>query len=168
MKFASRISRISVSQTMAVNEKALQMRAQGVDIVDFGAGEPDFPTPENIKQAGIRAIECNFTRYTPIGGTPDLRKAIVEQHARDFRIEFSTIRNASSMSAASTRSSTRSRRSWTMVMTSSFPRRTGFRLPISRATPEDERFSRTRSEAEGFRLTAELSGEISHSEDASC
>ena len=84
MKLASRISRISVSQTMAVNEKALQMRAQGVDIVDFGAGEPDFPTPENIKQAGSRAIECNFTRYTPIGGTPDLRKAIVEQHARIF------------------------------------------------------------------------------------
>ena len=88
MKLASRISRISVSQTMAVNEKALQMRAQGVEIVDFGAGEPDFPTPENIKQAGSRAIECNFTRYTPIGGTPDLRKAIVEQHARIFGSNF--------------------------------------------------------------------------------
>ena len=84
MKFAGRVSRISVSQTMAVNEKALQMRAQGIDIVDFGAGEPDFPTPENIKQAGIRAIESNFTRYTSIGGTPDLRKAIVEHHARIF------------------------------------------------------------------------------------
>jgi len=82
MKLADRVSRISVSQTMAVNEKALQMRAQGIDIVDFGAGEPDFPTPENIKQAGIRAIETNFTRYTSIGGTPDLRKAIVESHAR--------------------------------------------------------------------------------------
>jgi aspartate aminotransferase len=84
MKFAGRVSRISISQTMAVNEKALQMRAQGIDIVDFGAGEPDFPTPENIKQAGIRAIESNFTRYTSIGGTPDLRKAIVEHHARTF------------------------------------------------------------------------------------
>ena len=84
MKFSSRVSRISVSQTMAVNEKALQMRAQGLDIVDFGAGEPDFPTPENIKQAGIGAIESNFTRYTSIGGTPDLRKAIVEHHARIF------------------------------------------------------------------------------------
>jgi aspartate aminotransferase len=69
---------------MAVNEKALQMRAQGLDIVDFGAGEPDFPTPENIKRAGIGAIESNFTRYTSIGGTPDLRKAIVEHHARIF------------------------------------------------------------------------------------
>src|SRR5688572_21317064 len=88
MKFAARVSRISVSQTMAVNEKALQMRAQGIDIVDFGAGEPDFPTPENIKQAGIRAIESNFTRYTSIGGKPDLRKAIVEHHARIFGSRF--------------------------------------------------------------------------------
>jgi aspartate aminotransferase len=73
---------------MAVNEKALQMRAQGIDIVDFGAGEPDFPTPDNIKRAGVRAIESNFTRYTSIGGTPDLRKAIVEHHARTFGTKF--------------------------------------------------------------------------------
>jgi aspartate aminotransferase len=84
MKFASRVSRISVSQTMAVNEKALQMKAQGVDIVDFGAGEPDFPTPDNIKKAAVHAIEANFTRYTSIGGTPELRKTIVESHARLF------------------------------------------------------------------------------------
>ena len=84
MKFARRVSRISISQTMAVNEKALQMRAEGIDIVDFGAGEPDFPTPDNIKQAAVRAIEANFTRYTSIGGTPELRKAIVESHARLF------------------------------------------------------------------------------------
>jgi len=88
MKFASRVSRISVSQTMAVNEKALQMRSQGIDIVDFGAGEPDFATPENIKRAGIQAIESNFTRYTSIGGTPDLRRAIVEHHGRIFGSKF--------------------------------------------------------------------------------
>jgi aspartate aminotransferase len=82
MNFAKRVSRISVSQTMAVNEKALQMRAQGVDIVDFGAGEPDFPTPENIKRAAVDAIDANFTRYTSIGGTPELKKAIVESHSR--------------------------------------------------------------------------------------
>jgi aspartate aminotransferase len=84
MKFAERVSRISVSQTMAVNEKALQLKAQGIDIVDFGAGEPDFPTPENIKQAAVRAIDTNFTRYTSIGGTPELKKAIVESHAKLF------------------------------------------------------------------------------------
>src|SRR5206468_3642396 len=84
MKLAERISRISVSHSMAVNEKALQMRAQGIDIVDFGAGEPDFPRPENIKQAAVRAFDANFTRYTSIGGTPELRKADVESHARLF------------------------------------------------------------------------------------
>jgi aspartate aminotransferase len=88
MKLASRVSRISVSQTMAVNEKALQLRAQGADIVDFGAGEPDFPTPDNIKRAGVLAIESDFTRYTSIGGIPELRKAIVEHHARLFGSDF--------------------------------------------------------------------------------
>jgi aspartate aminotransferase len=73
---------------MMVAEKAIQLRDQGVDIVDFGAGEPDFPTPENIKQAGIRAIESNFTKYTAIGGTKELRNAIVEQHARDFASRY--------------------------------------------------------------------------------
>jgi len=84
MKLASRMSRIAVSGTMLVSEKTIQLRDKGVDVVDFGAGEPDFPTPENIRQAGIRAIESNFTRYTAIGGTKDLRLAIVDQHARDL------------------------------------------------------------------------------------
>src|SRR5437867_7685713 len=84
MKFATRISRISESQTMAVNEKSIQLREQGVDVVDFGAGEPDFPTPENVRQAGIRAIQAGFTKYTAIGGIKELRKAIVEKHARDL------------------------------------------------------------------------------------
>ena len=88
MKLAGRISRISVSQTMAVMEAAVKLREQGIDVVDFGPGEPDLPTPENIKQAGIKAIESNFTKYTPIGGIKDLRKAIVENHARDFGSKY--------------------------------------------------------------------------------
>jgi aspartate aminotransferase len=88
MKLAGRVSRIAISQTMAVNEKALQMRAEGIDIVDFGAGEPDFPTPDNVKRAAVAAIETNFTRYTSIGGTPELRKAIVESHGRLFGSKF--------------------------------------------------------------------------------
>src|SRR2546423_12391370 len=84
MKLASRISRISFSKTMAVMEAAVKLREQGIDVVDFGPGEPDFPTPENIKQAGIKAIQSDFTKYTPIGGIKDLRKAIVEKHNRDF------------------------------------------------------------------------------------
>src|SRR5262245_32648494 len=88
MKFSSRVSRIAVSQTMEVNEKALQMRERGIDIVDFGAGEPDFRTPDNIKKAAIQAIESNFTRYTAIGGTPELREAIVQSHSRLFGSKY--------------------------------------------------------------------------------
>src|SRR5262245_61360557 len=88
MKLAGRISRISVSQTMAVKEAAVKLREQGIDVGDFGPGEPDLPTPENIKQAGIKAIQGDFTKYTPIGGIKDLRKAIVEKHNRDFASRY--------------------------------------------------------------------------------
>ena len=88
MTLATRISRISVSKTMAVMEAATKLREQGIDVVDFGPGEPDFPTPENIKQAAIRAIESNFTKYTAIGGIKELKKAIVEKHARDFGSKY--------------------------------------------------------------------------------
>src|SRR5215813_1622227 len=84
MKLAKRISRISVSKTMAVMEAAIKLREQGIDVVDFGAGEPDFGTPDNIGQAAIRAIQDNFTKYTAIGGIKELKKAIVEKHAREF------------------------------------------------------------------------------------
>jgi aspartate aminotransferase len=69
---------------MAVMEAAIKLRDQGIDVVDFGPGEPDFPTPENVKQAGIRAIQDNFTKYTAIGGIKELKKAIVDKHAREF------------------------------------------------------------------------------------
>jgi aspartate aminotransferase len=81
---AERISSISVSSTMKVAQEADRLRAEGVDVVDFGAGEPDFPTPDNIKRAAIRALEENFTKYTPAGGTTELKKAICERHAQDF------------------------------------------------------------------------------------
>jgi aspartate aminotransferase len=84
MHFSERISRIKVSSTAAVVAKAEQLKATGAKLVDFGAGEPDFPTPQHIKQAAEQAIEANFTRYTPTGGTGDLRRAIVERHALDF------------------------------------------------------------------------------------
>src|SRR5438876_4258881 len=84
MNLATRISRISVSKTMAVMEAAIKLRDQGIDVVDFGPGEPDFPTPENVKQAGIRAIQADFTKYTAIGGIKELKKAIVDKHAREF------------------------------------------------------------------------------------
>jgi aspartate aminotransferase len=86
---AERISSISVSSTMKVSADAEKLRAQGVDVVDFGAGEPDFPTPDNIKQAAIRALEQNFTKYTPAGGTAELKAAVCQRHAQDFGTAYS-------------------------------------------------------------------------------
>jgi aspartate aminotransferase len=86
--FAGRIGRIEVSATMAVAAEAAKLRAQGVNLVDFGAGEPHFPTPRHIKDAAIAAIDANFTRYTVVPGIPDVRKAIVERHAADFGSDY--------------------------------------------------------------------------------
>jgi aspartate aminotransferase len=86
--FADRIGRIEVSATMAVAAEAAKLRAQGVNLVDFGAGEPHFPTPRHIKDAAISAIEANFTRYTVVPGIPDVRKAIVERHSADFGSDY--------------------------------------------------------------------------------
>jgi aspartate aminotransferase len=83
-----RISLISVSSTMKVAAEAERLRAEGVDIVDFGAGEPDFPTPQNIKQAAIRALDENFTKYTAVSGTADLKKAVCEYHAKNFGTDY--------------------------------------------------------------------------------
>ncbi len=88
MHFSQRIGRISVSATMKVGMEAEKLRASGVDVVDFGAGEPDFPTPENIKCAAVRAMEQNFTKYTAAGGTLELRKALCERHAQDFGTRY--------------------------------------------------------------------------------
>jgi aspartate aminotransferase len=87
-EIADRISLISVSSTMKVAADAEKLRSQGVDVVDFGAGEPDFPTPDNIKQAAVRAIEQNFTKYTGAGGTLELKQAVCERHAKDFGTDY--------------------------------------------------------------------------------
>jgi aspartate aminotransferase len=87
-RIAQRISSISVSSTMKVAADAERLRAQGVDVVDFGAGEPDFPTPDHIKRAGIRAIERNFTRYTPAAGTAELKQAVCDRHNGDFGTDY--------------------------------------------------------------------------------
>jgi aspartate aminotransferase len=82
--FSDRIGRIEISATMAVTAEAARLRAQGAKLVDFGAGEPHFPTPQHIKDAAIAAIQGNFTKYTVVSGIPELRQAIVERHATDF------------------------------------------------------------------------------------
>lgn len=83
-----RINRIEVSATMAITAEALKLKAQGMDLADFGAGEPHFSTPQHIKQAAIEAIEQNVTRYTAVAGTPEVRKAIVDRHAADFGTNY--------------------------------------------------------------------------------
>ena len=88
LELAERISTISVSSTMKVAADAEKLRSQGVDVVDFGAGEPDFPTPDNIKQAAIRALDQNFTKYTAAGGTAELKQAICERHKSDFGTDY--------------------------------------------------------------------------------
>jgi aspartate aminotransferase len=85
---SDRIGRIEVSATMAVTAEAAKLRAQGVQLADFGAGEPHFPTPRHIKDAAIAAIEANFTRYTVVAGIPELRRAIVQRHACDFGSDY--------------------------------------------------------------------------------
>ena len=83
-RLSQRICRIRVSATMQAAAEAARLRAQGVDVVDFGPGEPDYPTPAGIKAAAVRAIEQDFTRYTAAGGTEELREAICRRHAADF------------------------------------------------------------------------------------
>jgi aspartate aminotransferase len=89
LALAERMSLITVSSTMKVAADADRLRREGVDVVDFGAGEPDFPTPDNIKQAAIRALAENFTKYTPAGGTQELKEAICERHAADYGTSYS-------------------------------------------------------------------------------
>jgi len=88
LRLTERINRIEPSATLAVVNEADKLRQQGIDVVDFGAGEPHFATPQHIKEAAIVAIQSNFTRYTPVGGTSELRDAIVHRHAVDFDSDY--------------------------------------------------------------------------------
>lgn len=85
---ADRLSRIKPSPTIAVTSKARALKAAGRDVIGLGAGEPDFDTPENIRAAGIRAIENGQTRYTDVDGTPDLKKAICAKFARENDLTY--------------------------------------------------------------------------------
>ncbi|MBM3810025.1 MAG: pyridoxal phosphate-dependent aminotransferase [Acidimicrobiia bacterium] len=87
-ELAERLNTISVSSTVKVSAEAERLRREGVDVVDFGAGEPDFPTPDNIKQAAVKALDDNFTKYTAVGGVLELKKAICERHATDFGTSY--------------------------------------------------------------------------------
>ena len=89
MKLAKRMAMIKPSPTLAVDAKAKAMKAQGIDVIGFGVGEPDFDTPENIKEAAIKALKAGFTKYTPAGGTDELKAAVCDKFRRDNGIEYS-------------------------------------------------------------------------------
>lgn len=88
MQLTNRINRIQVSPTAVVISAAEQLKAKGVDVADFGPGEPDFPTPDHIKQAAIKAIDENRTKYTPTGGIMPLREAIPAWHKRELGSDY--------------------------------------------------------------------------------
>lgn len=90
MKVSKRAASVLPSATLAVTSRAKEMKAQGIDVIGFGAGEPDFDTPEYIKQAAIAALAAGNTKYTPASGTIELKKAISEKFKRDNNLSYST------------------------------------------------------------------------------
>lgn len=90
LQLSSRVQAIKPSPTLAVTNKAAELRAAGQDIIGLGAGEPDFDTPEHIKQAAIEAIQAGQTKYTAVDGTPALKKAIIAKYKRDNGLDYET------------------------------------------------------------------------------
>jgi aspartate aminotransferase len=85
---SDRARSLKPSPTLAINAKAKAMQAQGIQVISFGAGEPDFDTPENIKQAAKKALDQGFTKYTPVGGIDELKDAIINKFNRDSHITY--------------------------------------------------------------------------------
>ncbi|MEY3991132.1 MAG: hypothetical protein RI985_2213, partial [Chloroflexota bacterium] len=88
VRLSARLSRLTPSATTALSGKVAALKAQGINVISFGAGEPDFATPDAIKAAGIKAIETNQTKYTPIGGPAELRKAVAERVSADCGVTY--------------------------------------------------------------------------------
>ena len=87
---AARAGRIAISPTMKVAAEAIKLKAQGVDVIDFGAGEPDFPTPHHISEAAKAAIDANYTKYTTNSGSEELKRAIAARYRQDYGVEYSS------------------------------------------------------------------------------
>jgi len=88
IKLSKRVQRVKPSPTLAVTARAAALRAEGKDVIGLGAGEPDFDTPEHIKQAAITAIKDGFTKYTPVGGTPAFKKAICSKFKHENNLDY--------------------------------------------------------------------------------
>jgi aspartate aminotransferase len=87
-RLAERLKKINPSSTLAITAKAKKLKAEGRDVINFAAGEPDFDTPDFIKQAAINAINSGFTKYTPTTGTPELKKLIAEKFKKDNSLDY--------------------------------------------------------------------------------
>src|ERR1700757_4196183 len=88
MEISARAAQLTPSLTLTIDSKAKAMKAEGIDVCGFGAGEPDFDTPEHIKAAAIEALQAGFTKYTPSSGIPELRQAIAEKFAADNGLNY--------------------------------------------------------------------------------
>ena len=88
MQLATRVQELTPSLTLAIDSKAKALKAEGIDVCGFGAGEPDMDTPEHIKAACIEAIQSGFTKYTPSSGLPELRQAISEKFKIDNNLDY--------------------------------------------------------------------------------
>ena len=87
-RFNRHVAAIKPSITLAVTSRAKEMKAEGIDVISMSAGEPDFDTPQHIKDAAIKALDEGFTKYTPVSGTPELRKAVAEKFRRENGLEY--------------------------------------------------------------------------------
>src|SRR5215831_16829835 len=88
VKLAQRIQKVKPSPTLAIDSKAKAMKAEGIDVVGFGAGEPVFDTPEHIKQAAVAALKAGKTKYTPVVGVNELKDAILAKLKRDNQLDY--------------------------------------------------------------------------------
>lgn len=88
IKTSDRLEQVKPSPTLVITARAAQLRAEGKDVIGLGAGEPDFDTPEHIKNAAKHALDTGFTKYTPVDGTPGLKQAIIDKFKRDNQLEY--------------------------------------------------------------------------------
>ena len=88
MTLSERLNRLSPSATLAMSQKSSEMKAQGIDVINMSVGEPDFNTPDHIKAAAIKAVEENWSRYSPVPGYPSLKQAIVEKLRNENGLEY--------------------------------------------------------------------------------
>ena len=88
-QLSDRLNRLAPSATLAMSQKSSEMKAQGIDVINMSVGEPDFNTPDHIKEAAKKAVDNNFSRYSPVPGYPELRKAIVAKLKNENGLDYS-------------------------------------------------------------------------------